>query len=299
MNKTLLIILAVSVVGNLVGLFVLYKFLNTRDWLSQSETKLAETQSSAAGLSEAVSAMTARLDETATARMIFMHHSVGRGLLERGKLREQLLNRSILVKGATFGDELGEDTDMNFWLEKFRTRMPQILSFKAHPNQYRSDNIPNDIVVFKSCFPNSDLVADGTEPGDPSVPVRTIANYKALFAQLKLEFAKYANTLFIYLTAPPLVPESTTPENANRARVFNGWLVNEFVPSYKQETGLDNFAAFDLFAVLSDRENVLKAEYRQNIEGDSHPNTRGSRTAVEAFLRTFDPLWERWQKRSD
>ena len=292
MNKTLLIILAVSVVGNLAGLFILYKFLNTRDWLSQSETKLAEAQSSAAGLSEAVSTMTARLDETAATRMIFMHHSVGRGLLERGKLREQLLNRGILVKGATFGDELCEDTDMNYWLEKFRTRIPQILSFKAHPNQYRSDNITNDIVMFKSCFPNSDIVSDGAEPGDPSVPVRTIANYKALFAQLKQEFARYPNTLFIYLTAPPLVPESTTPENAGRARSFNAWMVNEFVPAYRKETGLDNFAAFDLFGVLAGADNVLKVEYRQNIAGDSHPNTKASRTAVEAFLRFFDPLWD-------
>ena len=298
MNKTLLVILIVSVIGNLIGLFIAYKFMNSREWLRQSETKLSETQSSAAGLSEAVSAMTAKLDESASIRMIFMHHSVGRGLLERGKLREQLLNRGILVKGASFGDELGEDTDMNFWLEKFRNKMPQILSFQAHPNQYRTDSITNDIVMFKSCFPNSDLVAEGDMPGDPNVPVRSIANYKALFGELKKEFTKYPNTLFIYLTSPPLVPELTTSENAKRARTFNSWIVNEFVPAYKRETGLSNFAAFDLHAVLADSDNVLKAEYRQNIEGDSHPNTKASRAAVEALLRAFDPLWDSWQKRS-
>lgn len=298
MNKTLVVILIVSVIGNLIGLFIAYKFMNSREWHRQSETKLSETQSSAAGLSDAVSAMTAKLDETATTRMIFMHHSVGRGLLERGRLREQLLDRGILVKGATFGDELGEDTDMNFWLERFRAHMPQILSFKAHPNQYRTDSITNDIVMFKSCFPNSDLVADGDTPGDPHVPVRSIANYKALFGELKKEFTKYPNTLFIYLTSPPLVPELTTSENAKRARTFNSWVVNEFVPAYKQETGLSNFAAFDLFAVLADSDNVLKSEYRQNIEGDSHPNTKASRAAVEAFLRVFDPLWDSWQNRA-
>jgi hypothetical protein len=296
MNKTLLVVLAVSIIGNLIGLFIAYKLINTREWLRQSETSLSESQSSAAGLSEAVSAMTAKLDETALTRMIFMHHSVGRGLLERGKLREQLLNRGILVKGATFGDELGEDTDMNFWLEKFRTHMPQILSFKAHPNQYRTDTVANDIVMFKSCFPNSDVVADGDAPGDPNVPVRTIANYKALFGELKREFAKYPNTLFIYLTSPPLVPELTTTVNAKRAHAFNSWVVNEFVPAYKQETGLSNFAAFDLHAVLADSDNVLKAEYRQNIEGDSHPNTMASRAAVEAFLRVFDQIWDSWRK---
>lgn len=299
MNKVLITVLAVSIVGNLVGLFIAYKFLNTRDWLRQSETKLAETQSSAAGLSDAVSVMTARLDETATTRMIFLHHSVGRGLLERGKLREQLLNRGILVKGATFGDELGEDTDMNFWPKKFQTQMPQMLSFQAHPNLYRTDSVTNDIVMFKSCFPNSDIVSDGAEPGDPTVPVRTIANYKALFTQLKREFAKYPNTLFIYLTAPPLVPELTTPENAKRARAFNTWVANEFAAAYKQETGLNNFAVFDLFGVLANSDNVLSEGYRQNIEGDSHPNTKGSRAAVEAFLRVFDPLWENWKSRNN
>ena len=292
MNKVLIIVLAVSVIGNLVGLFIMYKFLNTRDWLHQSETRLAEAQSAAAGLSEAVSAMTARLDETTTTRMVFMHHSVGRGLLEKGKLREQLLNRGILVKGASFGDELGDETDMNFWLNRFRTEMPKVLSFSAHPNIYRTDSVTNDIVAFKSCFPNSDIVAEGTEPGDPTVPVRTTANYKALFRELKQEFVKYPRTLFVYLTAPPLVPESTTPENAARARAFNTWVVNEFVPVYRQETGLSNFAVFDLHSVLAGPDNLLKAEYRRNIDGDSHPNTNASRAAVEAFLRFLDSAWD-------
>lgn len=292
MNKTLIIILAVSVIGNLVGLFFMYKLVSTREWLRQSELNLAASQSSGAGLSETVSAMTAQLDETAKTRMIFMHHSVGRGLLDRGKLREQLLNRGILVKGASFSDELGDETDMNFWLNKFRTQMPQILSFRAHPNIYRTDSVTNDIVAFKSCFPNSDIVADGSEPGDPNVPVRTTANYKALFGELKKEFIKYPKTLFVYLTAPPLVPESTTSENGARARAFNSWLVNDFVPAYRQETGLSNFAVFDLFSALADSDNVLKGEYRQNIEGDSHPNTKASRAAAEAFLRFFDGVWD-------
>lgn len=295
MSKTLIVILIISIIGNLIGVLVVYKYLSARNWLRQSETKLAETQSAAAGLSDAVSGLTAKLDESAKTRMVFLHHSVGRGLLEKGRLRDQLLNRGILVSDATFGDELGEDTDMNFWLAKFRDRMKQILTFKAHPNQYRIDSVYSNIVMFKSCFPNSDVVSEGSEPGDPNVPVKTIANYRALFASLRQEFARYPNVLFIYLTAPPLVPESTTPENAARARKFNTWLVNEFYPSYKSATGLDNFAAFDLYAVLADNSNVLKSEYRQNIAEDSHPNTQGSRAASESFLRFFDPLWERWK----
>ena len=296
MNKTLIFLLVASVLANVIGLFVAYKYLNTKSWLQQSETKLAEAQSSGAGLSESVSSMTAQLDEYAKTRMVFLHHSVGRGLLEKGRLRDQLLQRGILVKGVTFGDELGDETDMNFWLAKFRTEMPKILSFKAHPNQYRTDSAKNDIVLFKSCFPNSNIVADGTEPGDPTVPTRTVANYKALFAQLQLEFAKHPHTLFVYLTAPPLVPESTTPENARRARQFNNWMTTEFASAYQKETGLNNFAAFDLFGVLADSDNVLKAEYRQNIAADSHPNAKGSRAATEAFLRFFDPVLDTYKR---
>ena len=123
----------------------------------------------------------------------------------------------------------------------------------------------------------------------------TMANYKATFQQLAEEFRKYPDKLYIYVTSPPLVPESTTAENAQRARQFNNWLKDEFLPDYRRETGLSNLMIFDLFAVLADENGYLKDEFRRDRQADSHPNSDGNRAAASGFMDFFRPVWNNWQ----
>lgn len=296
MNKLIVAILIISLIGNVVGLYVVYKHMQTKKWLTEAEQQLQRRGQEIKALNASVAELTARLDDYTTNRMVFLHHSVGEGLLNEGGLRNQLLDMGILVKSATYGDEIGEDTDMNHWVTKFEEHMNDIFAFSSHGNQYRSDGQTNDVVMFKSCFPNSGIVADGDMPGDPTSPERTLANYKATFETLKSEMAKYPNKLFVYLTAPPQVPEVTTADRAQRARQFNDWLLKEFVAEYRDETGQDNFYVFDLFGVLADNNGYLKAEYRVPKEGDCHPNKKGSEAASAALMQFFKPLWETWEK---
>mgnify|MGYP001818909041 CR=1 FL=1 len=204
----------------------------------------------------------------------------------------------IVVKGATYGDEIGEKTDINDWLPKFQKDMNRILSFKAHPDRYYSDTTTNDIVMFKSCFPNSNIVGDGALPGNPISTERTLANYKTAFEQIGGEMSKYPERLYVYVTAPPLVPESTTPENAARAIEFNSWVTDEYLPKYESENGHSNFVVFDLFRVLADEMGYLKESYRRSRPGDSHPNPEANKSAAVAFMQFFEPVWERWQARA-
>lgn len=295
MNRIMLIILAVSIIGNLIGLFVFYKYWTLKGYFGEAEARLNDYRRNAEVLDQSVSDMTAQLDKNAEHRMIFLHHSVGKGLLDNGGLRQGLMDMGILVKGATYGDEIGEDTDMNHWVKKFREEMDKILRFSAHPNRYNSEGFTNDIIMFKSCFPNSDIIAEGTEPGDPDSPEKNLANYRATFIALKTEMVKYPDKLFIYLTAPPRVPEASSPDNAARARKFNEWLIKEFQPAYTAETGINNFYVFDLFSTLAGSDNFLNTEYRLQRSGDSHPNLKGSQTATEEFIRFFRPIWVKWQ----
>jgi len=299
MNKLLIVILIVSIIGNLIGLFVLYKFWNLKGYFAEIERQNRTYRGNIENLNKEIADLTGRLDQYADNRMVFLHHSVGKALLNDGGLRDQLLDMGILVKSATYGDSIGEDTDMNHWVKKFRDRMDEVLHFRNHPNQYYQGDTTDDIVMFKSCFPNSNIVAEGDGEGDPFAAERTIANYRTTFEELQNEMQKHPNKLFIYMTAPPLHPDATTLENAARARKFNDWLLKVFQPEYVEQTGLHNFYVFDLFGALSDDNNVLKKEYLRDRDADSHPNYKGSKEAVDAFIKFFRPIRIKWQNRQE
>ena len=287
-NKILVILLIISVLGNIVGIFALYKYFAAKRSIGYVKNDLESSNRRVEDLTEV-------LDRLYSKRMIFLHHSVGRGILYEGGLRDSLLEMGVLVKGATYGDEIGQNTDIKDWVPKFQSDMDRIFSFKAHPDRYYSDGKSNDIIMFKSCFPNSNIVGEGQLLGDQASSGQTMANYRSVFEELKGEIARYPNKLFIYVTAPPLVPESTTPENAANAVSFNRWLIEEYLPDYQKETGHTNLAIFDLFSVLADETGNLREDYRRPGKGDSHPNSMANRVAAVKFMEFFRPVWEEWQ----
>ncbi|MCD6162122.1 MAG: hypothetical protein J7K40_06885 [candidate division Zixibacteria bacterium] len=289
MSKLLIIILIISIIGNFIGLFILYKYFGVKRYIENVKNDY----------SKHLEKLTDILDNKYPKKMVFLHHSVGSGILYEGGLQDSLLEMNILVKSSTYGSEIGEHTDMCYWLPKFQNDMDKIIKFKSHPNKYYTDGSSNDIVMFKSCFPNSFIAGEGHEPGNPLSNERTIANYKAVFNQLRNEIAKNNDKLFIYLTAPPLVSDGKSFQEANRAREFNNWLINDFLPDYKKSTGFDNFAIFDLFNALAGSDNFLKAEYCVNRKGDSHPNTKANKEVAAKFMQFFRPVWGKWQNRDE
>jgi hypothetical protein len=266
------IILVISILGNGLGLYFAYRFLKHDRLVGRLQTKLAQDE-------EIINSVNLKMPK----QLLFLHHSVGKGWLEAGGLRTELMAHDIGVHDATYGDEIGERTDIMDWLPKFKDDMQRVLIFDYSPNAYYKDGHQNDIIMFKSCFPNSDIVAEGQAPGNASERVNTLWNYKAVFNELQEIMAKYPNKLFIYVTAPPLVPGQTKPENAKRAREFNNWVKSEYVSDYTQKTGQLNLLVFDFFEVLADSSNCLKSEYRKS-DDNSHPNPAGSQAATVAFI---------------
>lgn len=284
MGKPTLLLLIVSVIGIAASLYFFRELRSLKYRSAETEKALAESITT-------VNTLTDMMDRKVSHRAVFLHHSVGKGILGQGGLRDSLLDLGILVRGATYGDSVGEETDMCDWAPKFESDIQRIFNFKAHPNQYYADGSSNDIVIFKSCYPNSNIgIADASSPV-PTERQKTIENYTAYFKSLSAVFRKYPNKLFVYMTAPPLAPERTTPENAARARSFNTWLQNEFLPGYQQETGLRNFVIYDLFNVLANDQNLLREQFRTDRPGDSHPNKIGYETAASGFMQFFQPVW--------
>ena len=242
----------------------------------------------------------------------------------------------------------GNHTDMNAWifwfndypdnLKRYRnpegveklivsierkiiSRLPQLSTYFNWVRSIYSPEGNNKIVMFKSCFPNSNLGQDGPEPGSPFSLDRTIVNNQAVFQHpdgsgqvytyndtnyqaLENVFAQNPDTLFVIVTSPPLhyAPvDATTDENAHRARQFNNWLKNDWLAQYQANNpGLNNVAVYDFFDVLAypddhpDHPNRLKAEYGGD-GGDSHPNNAANIAATQLFAANpnnfIDQAW--------
>lgn len=251
--------------------------------------------------------------------LVFIHHSVGNNWLG-DSLHAALLAKSYIteVNEITYGSDAvpdtnrpdslgsvpGDSTDMHDWVHWFNDYLGGIL---VHDQDAKADPV-NRIVMFKSCYPNSKILGADTEPGDPFSTDQTMANYRAVYrhasvpgsiyqnggqAYWALEdvFEAHPNTLFIPVTAPPLSygpPDRTNDDQGHRAREFNNWLKNDWLPSYRTRTGLDNVAVFDLFDVLAYPDNDatypnrLRAEYHEAV-ADSHPNSTGNAAATQLF----------------
>jgi hypothetical protein len=258
--------------------------------------------------------------------LVFIHHSVGQNWLDSG-LHDALLakayvdERNDITYGTvmasdpgrppSLGEVPGDNTNICHWILWFNDYLAQVRQFDCADGT-------NRIILFKSCFPTSDIWDDGTEPGDPFSEDQTLANYRAVVRHpggagkkylrdgiqyLPLEdiFAKHPEILFIPITSPPIVYRDTDDANAHRARVFDNWLKNEWLPSYhKTHPALNNVAVFDLFNVLANPDNALSGPNRLKaayggLGDDSHPNDAANAALTAAFAANpgnfIDAAW--------
>jgi hypothetical protein len=248
--------------------------------------------------------------------LLFIHHSCGGQLLAApgteagtnciylthpngGGLRALLERNSYIVHEASYGSQIGEDTDIFDWLPKFRSEMDKILTCDfqdvGHTNVSR-----NNIVVFKSCFPNNDFKSEGQPPGNAAGPDLTVWNARAAYAALLDEFRKHPEVLFVCVTAPPPAPK-VPPQSlwkllakkavgrsdhlvasARLAREFNNWLSGE--DGWLNDSGPTNMVVFDYYDILTDHGASDLSCYPTDDGHDSHPSHEGNVKAAEAFI---------------
>lgn len=251
----------------------------------------------------------------------FLHHSVGTQLLaspgaENGRdggfpthpngggLAALLASNNYRLHEATYGSSLGEHTDLFDWLPKFRTRMPDILALR-HQDERLPDGERNQVVMFKSCFPNNQFISPGTGPGSPAGPELTEANARATMTALLEEMAKYPDTLFVYVTAPPVAPhtwserrwkqfakqvlgrpthEEEFRESGTMARRFNEWITGP--DGWLRGHAGRNVVVFDLYAELTEGNASGFSRYPSGDGTDSHPSSAGN-TRVAPKLVAF------------
>jgi hypothetical protein len=248
--------------------------------------------------------------------LLFIHHSCGGQLLAApgadqetnciyvaspngGGLRSRLEQNSYRVHEVSYGSRLGEKTDLFDWLPKFRNEMDQILVCDRQDTSY-ADGRRNQIVVFKSCFPNSAFTGEGELPGNPAGPELTLANAKASFSALLAEFRKYPHVLFVSLTAPPIAHKNqpqplwrhlvnsvrgnkqNPAASARIARQFNNWLTDQ--DGWLKDSNLTNVVVFDYYDILTGYGKSDLSVYPTGDGWDSHPSQEGNAKAAEAFI---------------
>lgn len=254
-------------------------------------------------------------------RLLFIHHSCGGQLLAQtgapsgencvyvshpngGGLRDLLERDGYVVHEASYKSHVGDKTDVFDWLPKFRDGMDRVLACAGqdavHPQGTR-----NDIVVFKSCYPNNLFVGEGTPPGSPAGPELTVANAKAAYSALLPCFERHPNVLFVCVTAPPnalgLAPERLGKvllrkvlgrprtealerrKSAALARSFADWLRSP--EGWLRDYARRNVVVFDYYGTLTEKGSRRSdlSLYPTGGGLDSHPSAEGNALAARAF----------------
>lgn len=229
-------------------------------------------------------------------KLIFIHHSTGENWLTDGygNLGRTLDANNYFVSDTNYGwgpDGIGDRTDIPNWTEWFAsdqtpTYMNALFNESGQNSSFtRTLADPggeNQIIMFKSCFPNSDLYGSPNDPPGDYEDL-SVSGAKYVYNTILPYFASRPDKLFIVISAPPL----SDPSNAANARAFNNWLVNDWLADYAGT----NVAVFDFYDVLTGGSGDTLA-YPSD---DDHPSAEGSRLATAAFLPALNNAYNRWQ----
>ncbi|KJU83273.1 conserved hypothetical protein, secreted [Candidatus Magnetobacterium bavaricum] len=230
---------------------------------------------------------------TSPVRLVFVHHSVGQNWLTNsnldtihdGGLGTALRDNNYFVSDTNYGwgpEAIGDRTDMGNWWEWFRgpqsnTFMAALYSLGDQNSEYDRLSVTpageNEIVMFKSCFTNSVLTGNISDPvptinnnplagQDVNSGYMTIANAKGIYIDILEYFRGRQDKLFVVITAPPQID----PTYAAATRAFNQWLVNDWLTGYPYH----NVAVFDFYNVLTTNGGSATTNDINSANGNHH-----------------------------
>lgn len=214
-------------------------------------------------------------------QIIFLHHSSGHNLIEEGGVRQGLsaLGYEFYDHGYN-GDGLrladGTYTGTNFDVPGDNTDpdgFAEIFSQPLHdpPDNTFSHLMQYDVIMFKSCFPVSNIWGE-----------EHLEEYQSYYLTIRDRVDQYPDKLFVIVTQPPQVPGSSDPEEAERARRWVNWLQSD-----EYLGGRSNLVVFDFFDLLAGEDNFLRPEYRYD-DYDAHPNTLANSIIGPIFVEFID-----------
>ena len=274
-------------------------------------------------------------------KLVFIHHSCGENWLndEDGGLGIALRDNGYFVSDTNYGwgpvcetceecwGAIGDCTDILHWENWFGSEAvlnALCVEFEQASWYSRAEDPDpareNQIVLFKSCYPNSNLAGSPDDRPRADDEGLTVGRAKAIYSRLLETFAMHPDKLFVAITAPPVMREDSWEDPAN-ARAFNDWLVDEWLADYSH----DNVAVFDFYHVLTSNGGdphtndigsemgnhhrwwegaVQHLQMQDNdlsayADGDSHPTYAGNRKATAEFVPLLNVFVHRWLEGSN
>ncbi len=280
-------------------------------------------------------------------KLVFVHHSTGEAWLSdsHGGLGLALRANDYFVGDTNYGwgdgalpasrgEPIGSTTDLGDWWTWFRG--PDSAAYQTALSAWSGQMCgysrlatdpggPNEIVMFKSCFPNSDLSGDpgALVPAIGDDPLKgqaaggdafTVANAKGVYLDLLSYFAAHQETLFVAIVAPP-VQHPGTPANG---RAMADWLVDHWLDGYPHH----NVFVWDYYTVLTSNRSGgaasdvgLAAGNHHRIwngavqhvttdgadhlvydsGGDDHPSRAGDLKATAEFVPMLNDAYNIWK----
>jgi len=259
------------------------------------------------------STLMTRVDVTpppATVRICFIHHSTGSAWIAtgNGNLGTALNDNNYYVTEIDYGwdataeTDIGSHTDTRDWPRWFTdTIMPDVYDNDAHFDYTNAISDPggeNQIIMFKSCYPNSEVGA-------------SIEDEQQIYLDMLDYFAEHQDKLFILIVPPPEIVISSdllTRELAN-------WLV-DYENGWLSEYPYFNVHSFDYYNVLTDPENHHRVEAASivhtvsssPVDGghpnelyyytgtNNHPTSDGHRKATQEYVPLLNAYYNLWRK---
>jgi len=277
-------------------------------------------------------------------KLIFMHHSCGTNWLRdtNGGLGTALMDNNYFVSDTNYGwvgggTNIGNRTDIGQWWEWFASsNRDDIMADLYAENDFhceysRMTTDPggeNEVIMFKSCYPNSNLLGSPDDP--PAIednPLRgrncssehhTVGNAKGIYNDILEYFRTRRDKLFVVITAPPVMD----PTYADNARAFNKWLVEDWLDGYPY----NNVAVFDFYNTLTSNGGLWDVndlgwqtgnhhrywdgviEYTTDQGGNvaaypnsgtnNHPSMAGNQKGTGEFVTLLNVFYHQWRPAS-
>jgi hypothetical protein len=255
---------------------------------------------------------------TASRKIMFIHHSSGYNWLAtgNGNLGTALNAKGYYVTDSYYGWDAdpsdgvitGDYTDTKDWTSWFNDAiMPHVYANNylspAYANAIANPGGENEIIMFKSCFPMSEV--------DENIPPysKGIDDEKAIYNSLKPYFAAHQDKLFILVTPPGV----TNVSSYLLTKQLCDWLVDTSTGWLSDYPG-KNVYVFDLYAVLSEVNShhrhvngVTEHVYAADYDGESpyhyyvdhyddHPTAAGNQKATEEFMSLLEYWYYTWKQ---
>ena len=247
-----------------------------------------------------------RQEKLPEVKILFLHHSTGRVIWEGGnssliyKLADKISPKlAVIFKPKACLPRLFEKynraNNSNYKISELTFPKSSPYGWNNYPYDYYNIWVKNaginpyleeptlemlakeyQVIIFKHCFPVSNII-ETLDSARVDSDVKTLQNYKLQYAALMKKLNEFPEVKFILFTGAAQVESQISVEEAERAKEFFSWVVEEWdIPE-------DNVYMWDFYRLETEGELFLRNEYATSVT-DSHPNKSFAKKAVDLLF---------------